>query len=127
MLSNNDPADWKQQGGTCIGLVDHMTGQRVNNGEDDKGMSDPGDNMVTAQQQHILTMQQATEQKPRQAWDKDMLKAIKQGKAEGNTVLLVIDVNSGLDDTELAELVAEAGLYDFMGAMHGPHTPKTHI
>eukprot|EP00957_Ditylum_brightwellii_P083511 6348610-Ditylum_brightwellii.AAC.1 len=34
--TSNDPAGWKQQGGTCIGLVNGMVGRKMSGGEYNK-------------------------------------------------------------------------------------------
>eukprot|EP00957_Ditylum_brightwellii_P173350 13198271-Ditylum_brightwellii.AAC.1 len=35
--TSDDPAGWRQQGGTCIGLVNSMVGRKMSGGEDNKG------------------------------------------------------------------------------------------
>eukprot|EP00957_Ditylum_brightwellii_P144289 10993042-Ditylum_brightwellii.AAC.1 len=36
--NSDDPAGWKQQGGTCIGLVNGIVGRKMSGGEDNKGL-----------------------------------------------------------------------------------------
>eukprot|EP00957_Ditylum_brightwellii_P139476 10630063-Ditylum_brightwellii.AAC.1 len=36
--ASDDPAEWKQTGGTCIGLVNGMVGRKMQGGEDGKGL-----------------------------------------------------------------------------------------
>eukprot|EP00957_Ditylum_brightwellii_P142174 10832006-Ditylum_brightwellii.AAC.1 len=36
--TSNDPAGWKQQGCTCIGLVNGIVGRKISGGEDNKGL-----------------------------------------------------------------------------------------
>eukprot|EP00957_Ditylum_brightwellii_P083017 6311082-Ditylum_brightwellii.AAC.1 len=55
---------------------------------------------------------------PRKQWCIDMIQQIKGWRKEGE-ILLLTDANSELGDTEFGDFVAEAGLYDILGAHNG--------
>eukprot|EP00957_Ditylum_brightwellii_P089815 6840105-Ditylum_brightwellii.AAC.1 len=85
--TSDDPVEWKQQGGTCIGLVTGMVRRKMSGGEDNKGLgrssyvqiagkeqkkvmfvtaykpcvqTNEGESTVTAHHKQILTMQRDT-------------------------------------------------------------------
>eukprot|EP00957_Ditylum_brightwellii_P160227 12198633-Ditylum_brightwellii.AAC.1 len=151
---SDDPANEKQQGGTCIWLVNDMAGQHVTSGEDKSGLgrwsyvkiagrdqceivfvnaykpcvqSNPGDNTVTVQHKHLLTTQGVKETNPCKACDRDLLKQLDQWREARSEIFLMIDANSGIADKEFGEFLTESQLYDMTGAKHGINSPKMHI
>eukprot|EP00957_Ditylum_brightwellii_P212136 15367006-Ditylum_brightwellii.AAC.2 len=151
---SDDPADEKQQGGTCIGLVNDMVGQHVTSGEDMSGLgrwsyvkiagrdqceivcinvyklcvqSNLGDNTVTVQYNHLLTTQGVKETNPQKAWDRDLLKQLDQLREAESEIFFMVDANSGIADKEFGEFLAESQLYDMIGSKHAINSPKMHI
>eukprot|EP00957_Ditylum_brightwellii_P051083 3872764-Ditylum_brightwellii.AAC.1 len=56
---------------------------------------------------------------------KDIAPKLKEWKEEGK-VLLLVDANTGLDETEFSVFLAETGICDIIGAHHGINTPNNH-
>eukprot|EP00957_Ditylum_brightwellii_P156041 11876972-Ditylum_brightwellii.AAC.1 len=56
---------------------------------------------------------------------KDIAPKLKEWKEEGK-VLLLVDANTGLDETEFSAFLAKTGICDIIGAHHGINTPNTH-
>eukprot|EP00957_Ditylum_brightwellii_P039591 2994946-Ditylum_brightwellii.AAC.1 len=65
-----------------------------------------------------------TKPKPRMTWLKDIKHHIDEWKQEREVILLT-DVNSGLDDKDFTPFIAESGLCDTIGGTHGIDTPNT--
>eukprot|EP00957_Ditylum_brightwellii_P090341 6879810-Ditylum_brightwellii.AAC.1 len=107
---SDDPADYYQQGGTCLGVTDKLTGR-----------NNPGDNTVTAQQQQILWMNREKILKPRTQWNKDITPHIHKWKNEGE-VLMIVAANSGLEDADCGLFKAKVGLMQaFVDGIHSDH------
>eukprot|EP00957_Ditylum_brightwellii_P187503 14279629-Ditylum_brightwellii.AAC.1 len=132
---SNDPAERKQQGGTCMALVNHIVERHVQRGEDTPGLgqwnyivvADPGDSTVTAQHKQLLTMQGVKNANPWKQWDKDFLATIQKWKEGRYKVLFMGDLNGSIEDANISKMLASTELYDIMRSHHGINNPKTFI
>ena len=151
--NSDDPAGQRQQGGTCTVIINNLVGRKITSGEDKKGLGrwsyiqisgrdyrktiiitgykpciqeQCGDKTVTAQQKRILKMQ-GSNKTPRKQWDKDLCNTINTWKQEGNKILWMGDLNRGLEDNDVAEIIERTELYDIIGAIHGDTKINSHI
>eukprot|EP00957_Ditylum_brightwellii_P018797 1413118-Ditylum_brightwellii.AAC.1 len=108
--SSDDRVDWKQPGGTCIGLVSIMVGRKMQGGRDQRKVM-----FVSAYKSC------------KQLDEGDSIATAHQKRQEGNAVYLGIDANSNIDKMELSKFVVEATQYDLMSAKHGKGAPDMHI
>ena len=85
-----------------------------------------GDSTVTAQQKRLLTIQ-GIKNSPRKQWDDDFCRTINEWKKDGNEILWMGDLNGGMDDNDVADIMDQTELYEIFGAKHGDVKINTHI
>eukprot|EP00957_Ditylum_brightwellii_P090424 6886071-Ditylum_brightwellii.AAC.1 len=62
---------------------------------------------------------------PRTQWMKDITLHMHKWKNKGE--VMIVNANSGLEDLDFGPFVAEIGICDVLGAIHGQNTPNTHV
>eukprot|EP00957_Ditylum_brightwellii_P146508 11154369-Ditylum_brightwellii.AAC.1 len=86
-----------------------------------------GSSTVIAQQKRLLTMKGRTDFNVRKEWDNNILTLVKEWKAQGAEIALMMDANKVLEEKALGELIAITEMYDFMSSHHGHQSPNTYI
>eukprot|EP00957_Ditylum_brightwellii_P069620 5288118-Ditylum_brightwellii.AAC.1 len=125
---SDDPAEHKQQGGTCLGIVNKFTGRIIAMENDSRDLgcwsfvklaggnqkqitivtayqpckqNKPGNATVNEQQHCLLRQQGIQHPQPHTQWFRHLLPLLQTWKREGE-VFLMVDANSSIDDKDFA-------------------------
>eukprot|EP00957_Ditylum_brightwellii_P006405 486571-Ditylum_brightwellii.AAC.1 len=82
--------------------------------------------MSYMQQVQLLQQEEVNTPDPREQWNKDMLQFVKTIPKD-NKVLLEGYMNGTLENGDIRNFLAEAGLYGLMTSKHSRNTPPTYI
>eukprot|EP00957_Ditylum_brightwellii_P046488 3527902-Ditylum_brightwellii.AAC.1 len=73
-----------------------------------------------------MRQQGVVKPKPMMVWIHDITPKLKEWAHEGE-VILIVDANSGLDNSDFATFVADIGMCDMIGGHHSIDALNTHI
>ena len=65
--------------------------------------------------------------KPKQLFDEDLIKQIKNWRNNKYDIILMIDANSSILDTRLQKIVRSGQLYDLLASKNGVNSPNTYV